>query len=705
MEIDERLRLLATSSTPQSAETCWTEVVAMVRSQGVPESDCRRAWEHCFAQWPESRGPRPVWFPSVEQRSTANVTRFILNHGSAGQVCDLPGLRRWANEHPVAFWEAVFCTLGVEFQRQPTVWLDNQHGLANAVWGRGGALNIAVQCLPELAGDPKVEISIDREGGDVPGERSVLVWQTRDGQSFRITARELAVQVRHMAAALEACGWSGQRVAMIMPMNPISVALYLAILYRGGTVISIADSFSASEIRNRLRLAQAEWVVTCEGLVRGDKLLPLLPRVHEATALPCLVVGSQLDLIREDSGPWRCSVPDGCRPSDVDWNRWIESGLGSPCPAPAEVDLESTVHLLFSSGTTGDPKVIPWTPLTPLKCAADGFFHQNIQRDDVVAWPTNWGWMMGPWLVYATLLNRATMALYEDAPLGEGFGRFVEAQKVTVLGLVPSMVKAWRASRVMEACDWSAIRVFSSTGESSQKEDYFYLSWLAGFKPIIEYCGGTEIGGGYISSTVIEPNAPATFTGPAIGLDFEIRDEQGGLADEGELWIVPPSVGLSQSLLNRDHFETYYADTPRGERDRVLRRHGDYFRRLPGGYYEAGGRTDDTMNLGGIKVSSLELERVINAVPGVSESAAIACSTEGGPESLVVFLVTVGESSVAAQTWRERLNLALREQLNPLFKVWDVQLIPALPRTASNKILRRDLRQKWQADRAADPPK
>ena len=111
------------------------------------------------------------------------------------------------------------------------------------------------------------------------------------------------------------------------------------------------------------------------------------------------------------------------------------------------------------------------------------------------------------------------------------------------------------------------------------------------------------------------------------------------------------------------------------------------------------------MNLGGIKVSSLELERVINAVPGVSESAAIACSTEGGPESLVVFLVTVGESSVAAQTWRERLNLALREQLNPLLKVWDVQLIPALPRTASNKILRRDLRQKWQADRAVDPPK
>jgi acetyl-CoA synthetase len=343
--------------------------------------------------------------------------------------------------------------------------------------------------------------------------------------------------------------------------------------------------------------------------------------------------------------------------------------------------------------------------------------------------------MMGPWLIFATLLNRATIALYEDAPLGPGFGKFVVDARVSILGLVPSMVRAWRASRAMEDWDWSAIRLLSSTGESSQRDDYFYLSWLAGFKPIIEYCGGTEIGGGYISSTVLEPNAPATFTGPTLGLDVEILDEAGHSVAEGELLIVPPSIGLSQSLLHRDHHATYYHGVPRSPSGGVLRRHGDHFRRLPGGFFEAGGRTDDTMNLGGIKVSSLELERAINRVPGVRESAAVACSREGGPDSLVVFLVLdpsseesnggsrsaaeallppAGEASTTKETltaglagtareaaarerqWVATLNHAIRQQINPLFKVAEVVIVPQLPRTASNKILRRRLRDQWR---------
>jgi acetyl-CoA synthetase len=114
----------------------------------------------------------------------------------------------------------------------------------------------------------------------------------------------------------------------------------------------------------------------------------------------------------------------------------------------------------------------------------------------------------------------------------------------------------------------------------------------------------------------MQPSSPATFSTPSLGLDVAILDEEGRPATQGELFVIPPSVGLSQTLLNRDHHEVYYRDTPRGVRLELLRRHGDAFEALPGGYYRAQGRADDTMNLGGIKVSSAEIERVVLGVEG-----------------------------------------------------------------------------------------
>ena len=270
--------------------------------------------------------------------------------------------------------------------------------------------------------------------------------------------------------------------------------------------------------------------------------------------------------------------------------------------------LRTHTNILFSSGTTGEPKAIPWTHLTPIKCATDAMLLHDVRPDDVLAWPTSLGWMMGPWLIYAALLNQATIALYHPGPKGADFGRFVRDAGVTMLGLVPTLVRIWRQSGCMEGIDWSRIRRFSSTGECSDPEDQLYLMALAGYRPVIEYCGGTEIGGGYVSATMDQPAAPATFTTPAFGLDLAIRDEHGQPATDGELFLVPPSVGLSTELLNDDHHDVYLADTPIAD-GRPLRRHGDHMQRLPGGYYRALGRVDDTMNLSGIKVSSAEIER------------------------------------------------------------------------------------------------
>jgi acetyl-CoA synthetase len=326
----------------------------------------------------------------------------------------------------------------------------------------------------------------------------------------------------------------------------------------------------------------------------------------------------------------------------------------------------------------------------------DGRYHHDIHAGDVVAWPTNLGWMMGPWLIYASLLNGAAMALYDDAPTGRGFIEFVREAGVTMLGVVPSIVSAWRASGDLVAGDWTAVRVISSTGEASNADDSRWLMEAAGGIPVIEYCGGTEIGGGYISSTVLHPAVPGRFTTPTLGLDLVILDDEGNPADVGEVFLVPPSIGLSTSLLNKDHDSEYFADVP--ESDRILRRHGDQLRRSSDGYIQALGRVDDTMNLGGIKVSSGDLETAIGVVEGVAEVAAIATAPPGGgPERLVVFAVPMRGVHLDESRVREAAQASIRAELNPLFKVHEVVLIDELPRTASQKVMRRKLRDAYES--------
>jgi acetyl-CoA synthetase len=330
----------------------------------------------------------------------------------------------------------------------------------------------------------------------------------------------------------------------------------------------------------------------------------------------------------------------------------------------------------------------------------DGYLHHDIKPGEVVAWPTSIGWMMGPWLIYASLVNRATMALYYGAPVTREFCEFIQNARVKMLGVVPSLVKAWQNTGAVRGLDWSSIKMFSSTGECSNSDDYLYLMSLAGYRPIVEYCGGTEIGGGYISGTIVQPASPATFSTPSYGLDFYILDDRGERSKNGELFIVPPSIGLSNTLLNKDHHEVYYADTPPGPRGELLRRHGDETEELPGGYYRGHGRADDTMNLGGIKVSSTEIERALSSVEGVVETAAVAFNPpQGGPSLLVVYVVTKPSAPTDNDLFKKEMQRAIATRLNPLFKIHDVVRVAALPRTASNKVMRRVLRNSYSKSR------
>lgn len=543
-----------------------------------------------------------------------------------------------------------------------------------------------------------------------------------------------------------------------MPMTPECVAIYLGIILAGCVVVSIADSFSPVEMEARLRIGNAVAVFTQDVVRRGKKGLPLLPRVQKACDdLECTHKRKRLRIVvvvqhhYDDDGEGKekkregSTTPSKMHPRDMTWDSFLQNNNNNNHNSTAITPVSSKYHssdaydttnILFSSGTTGEPKAIPWTHITPIRCATDAYFHQDIRRGDVLCWPTSIGWMMGPWLVYASLMNGAAMALFQGAPTGREFGRFVEAAGVTCLGLVPSIVSAWRgggnatnatdntsSSSCMDGLCWDSIRTFSSTGEASSPDDYFWLSGrVKGYCPIIEYCGGTEIGGGYMSGTVLLPCSPSVFNTPCIAscpviITREV-DRQGGRGIEtsphgedsspvtGEVSLAAPMLGISQILLNRDHKKLYYDGMPCNAQGRwyVLRRHGDEMERLPGWEgmrYRAKGRVDDAMNLGGIKVGSVELEQAVMEGLGagrVVEVAAVGVPSGGGrgggPEKLVLFLV-LKEGGLSEEM--EKLLVECRKvvarRLNPLFRVEKVVVVKSLPRTTSGKVVRRTLRE------------
>ncbi len=613
----------------------------------------------CYPKWHESPQTAPAWMPDSETLKTSHLTE-CMQETHQQSVNDF---HAWSVKNPVDYWQYMITQLGIKFSKKPTSICDLSHGVEHPAWLVDAKLNIAESCFNA---DPT---------------QIAVVQQKRQGALEYFSYEDLNKLSNRIANSLIKNGFKpGDPIAIDMPMHYHAVAIYLGIIKMGGIVVSIADSFSKDEIASRLRIANAKAIFTQDSIFRDKKIIPLYEKVIAANA-PIAIVLSAND-------SFNCQL----REQDIHWESFLIENDHFTIHA---CDPSTPCNILFSSGTTGDPKAIPWTHTTAIKAASDAYLHQDIHDNDRLAWPTNLGWMMGPWLIFAALINRATIALYDDVPRDRDFGEFVQHAKVTMLGVVPTLVAAWRQSGCMQGLDWHHIKCFSSTGECSNPEDMLYLMMLADYKPIIEYCGGTEIGGAYISSTLLQDNCPSIFNSKAFGSDFVLLDDAGQSTDNGEVALIPPSIGLSLSLLNADHHQLYFADMPSTSDGKILRRHGDQIQQLAPDCYCILGRTDDTMNLGGIKVSSAEIERALAGTETIIETAAVATtSNHYGPANLVIFAAT--QQTLDKEMVKKILQKKINEHLNPLFKIHDVVLVNELPKTASNKIMRRILRKQYE---------
>ena len=655
--IEKVISLITDSSL--STDECWRHLSKRILATTDPIQ--LHQYLHQKVYLPSDITPElaPVWVPDKDELEQSNI--YQLMHEL--DMSDYQDFYDWSISSPADFWARIISDLQIFFHQAPQQIFDFSTTPSDRGWLVGSRLNIVDSCFQ----------------GD---EQAVaIVTQNGDGSIINYTYQQLERLVNQVSHSLIKMGVKTDTpIGIIMPMTVESIAIYLACIKIGAVAVTIADSFASTEIAVRFQIAGARLVFTQDYVHRTGKQLPLYEKVIAAQAEQVIVIKT---------------ITDNklfLRKKDCLWKDFLDSDFDEPHRSVSRLPSDYC-NILFSSGTTGPPKAIPWTHATPIKSAADAYLHHDIKVGDCLCWPTSLGWMMGPWLVFSALINKARIALYPDVATGRNFFTFVETTKVTMLGLVPSLVSKWRKDGLAGSVDWSSIRVFSSTGECSNPDDMFFLMSQANYKPIIEYCGGTEIGGGYITGTVVQPNIPSTFSTPALGSRFLILDEAGKQTDEGEVFLIPPALGLSTELLNADHYKAYYASTPT---DNLLRRHGDQIAHLPNGYFRVNGRVDDAMNLGGIKTSCNQIETVLSKLDFVRESAAIAVpAIGGGPSNLVIYLVPESDK-ISKIEMLDEMQLAIHQGLNPLFKIKDCFLVNNLPRTASNKIMRRKLRQAYE---------
>ncbi|XP_027191678.1 probable CoA ligase CCL12 isoform X2 [Cicer arietinum] len=650
--LNQRLLSLSLSSSSDPSDT-WRHLVSRRVLKPSHPYPLHQLLYYTIYSSHHSSSPPLYWFPSLEQARRTNLGRLMEIHGSKllgessykDPITSFPLFHNFSVQHPEVYWSLVLNELSISFVEPPNCILDTSSHPSkhSGTWLPGSVLNIADCCLQPSSHPNKQDDSI------------AIVWRSEgfdDSEVNQITLKQLRHQVMLVANAIDANFSKGDAIAIDMQMTVNAVIIYLAIVLAGCVVVSIADSFAPKEIATRLRVSDAKGIFTQDFISRGGKKFPLYSRVIEAAACKVIV----LPVIGNDVGVQ-------LREQDSSWKSFLSSGKQHPRShhySPIYQSIDSVTNILFSSGTTGDPKAIPWTQLSPIRSAADGWAFIDIQPGDVYCWPTNLGWVMGPTIIYSCFLSGATLALYHGSPLGHGFGKFVQDAGVTILGTVPSLVKTWKNTQCMEGLDWTKIKTFCSTGETSNVDDDLWLSSKSYYKPIIECCGGTELGSSYIIGSLLQPQAFGAFSTASMTTGLVILDENG----------VPY----------------------------VLRRHGDIIKRTVGGYFVVQGRADDTMNLGGIKTSSVEIERVCDkADECILETAAISVSpANGGPEQLIILVVLRKGYSSSAEALKKKFSKAIQTNLNPLFKVSLVKIVPTFPRTASNKLLRRVLRDQMK---------
>ena len=586
-----------------------------------------------------------------------------------------------ADQDYEGFWARQAADL-VDWSQEWNTILDWQ--LPDAQWFVGGKLNVAQNCL-------------DRHVEAGRGDRVAYHWEGEPGDTRTITYAELLAEVERFANALKGLGVAkGDRVAIYLPMIPELPVSLLACARIGAAHSVVFGGFSADSLADRINDAECKVLVTADGGWRRGKPGLLKPTADVALAdTPSIEHVVVVDRITSSGGEADIHMTDGR-------DHWYHDLLASAeehCP-PEEMDSEDLLFLLYTSGTTGQPKGIMHTTggyLTQVAFTHKYVFDLHPETD--VFWCTaDIGWVTGhSYIVYGPLANGATSVMYEGTPDTPGRDRYwdlIEKYKVSLLYTAPTAIRTFMkwGNQEPERHDLSSLRLLGSVGEPINPEAWiWYHTHIGGERcPIVDTWWQTETGAIMISAlpgaTTTKPGS-ATFALP--GISAELVDEDGKPVAKGGgyLTLTKPWPAMLRGI---------WGDPERYQDTYWSRYEGRYFagdgaKLDSDGYLWVLGRVDDVMNISGHRISTTEVESALVDNPKVAEAAVVGAKDDTTGQAIVAF-VTLRGTTEASDEVGEELRQHVAEKIGAISRPKLLIFTDDLPKTRSGKIMRRLLR-------------
>ncbi|MCC0176537.1 acetate--CoA ligase [Waterburya agarophytonicola K14] len=618
----------------------------------------------------------------LQEKRVFNPPTEFTEKASIKSMEEYNKLYALAKQDPTGFW-AKLAEKELHWFKRWGKTLDWQPPFAK--WFVNGKINISYNCLDRhLTGHRK--------------DKPALIWEGEPGDSRTLTYTQLHQEVCQMANVIKAMGVKkGDRVGIYMPMIPETAIAMLACARIGAAHSVVFGGFSSEALKARLQDAEAKLVITADGGWRKDKIVPLKDAVDNAIATDVPSVKNVLVVQRTKQD---IEMKEG---RDHWWHE-LKENASTDCP-PEHMDSEDLLFVLYTSGTTGQPKgVVHTTGGYNLYTHMTFKWTFDIKDDDVYWCTADVGWITGhSYIVYGPLSNGATTVMYEGAPRPSNPGCFwdvVEKYGVTIFYTAPTAIRAFikMGDEHPNKRDLSSLRILGTVGEPINPEAWIWYHKVIGNEkcPIVDTWWQTETGGFMLTPLPgATPTKPGSATLPFPGIIADVVDLEGNSVGENEggyLVIKHPWPSMMRTVYkNDDRFRSTYWEHIAPKDGKYLYFAGDGARKDEDGYFWVMGRVDDVMNISGHRLGTMEVESALVSHPAVAEAAVVSRPDELKGEDVYAF-VTLEDSYSESDELKQQLKQHVVKEIGAIARPGEIRFADALPKTRSGKIIRRFLR-------------